>query len=239
MIDVTFDPRFTTREGQAAHYAAVKARLAKGSRESAPVVAPAITGVISQLNARISELSDERDNLLRVVRSAKELARRATLRRENDRRALKEQTEKLQELERAARVHRMQLNEIEASLNRRSAELSARYHEVARFVDFLPHMAIAQAVANAWGISTRDLFSHRQTLQIAGSRQELMFRLRYETDLSSVEIGKFVKRDHTTVLHGVGKVESLLLAGRRMKSLSDVIGVGPGGYVLEASEGGV
>jgi len=52
-------------------------------------------------------------------------------------------------------------------------------------------------------LSPVEILSNRRTGPIVTARQELMYRLRMETTWSLPQIGRFLDKDHTTILHGV------------------------------------
>jgi hypothetical protein len=72
--------------------------------------------------------------------------------------------------------------------------------------DDLAHLqAIAATVLLARGLSEPELFSPRQYRALAQARHEIMYRASKETDLSLPQIGRFLGRDHKTVMHGIAK----------------------------------
>lgn len=70
---------------------------------------------------------------------------------------------------------------------------------------------IQRAIAVYFGISKLDLLSDRRTMDIARPRQIGMYLAKKLSLKSLPEIGRrFGGRDHTTILHGVRKIEDLL-----------------------------
>jgi chromosomal replication initiator protein len=66
---------------------------------------------------------------------------------------------------------------------------------------------IQKEVSSYYGVSMRDLLSHRRDRQIVRPRQIAMFLAKELTTRSLPEIGRrFGGRDHTTVLYGVRKI---------------------------------
>lgn len=61
---------------------------------------------------------------------------------------------------------------------------------------------IAARVAAAYKLSMAEIKGPFRQVRIAHPRQEAM-RIMYEAGYSAPRIGRFFKRDHTTVLHGV------------------------------------
>jgi hypothetical protein len=72
--------------------------------------------------------------------------------------------------------------------------------------------AIIVAVAAAYGVSPLEIVAHRRGRGIILPRQLVMYLARHFTTASFPEIGRALRRDHSTVLHGVRAVE-VLLAG--------------------------
>jgi chromosomal replication initiator protein len=71
---------------------------------------------------------------------------------------------------------------------------------------------VQEAVATKLGLTVEELVSPRRTASLAGARQLAMYLTRELTDLSLPEIAQaFNRRDHTTVLHAVRRVETRAL----------------------------
>lgn len=62
---------------------------------------------------------------------------------------------------------------------------------------------IALEVAGQYRLTLDDLKGPRRRRREAWPRQELMWRLSHEGGRSLPQIGAYLNRDHTTVLHGV------------------------------------
>lgn len=71
---------------------------------------------------------------------------------------------------------------------------------------------IVQQVADKFGLTVEQLVSDSRRQHLVFARQELYWRLHMETTWSIARIGRFLDRDHTTVLHGIRKHRKLLLA---------------------------
>lgn len=70
---------------------------------------------------------------------------------------------------------------------------------------------IQKTTADHFGLKQADLLSERRTRSIARPRQVAMYLCKLHTTRSYPDIGRrFGGRDHTTVLHGVKKIESLI-----------------------------
>jgi len=72
-------------------------------------------------------------------------------------------------------------------------------------------------------LSTEQLTSADRSHHISGPRQTAMFICRELTDLSFPEIGILFNRDHSTVMHGVRKIEKLVLQYARVRNHVAVI----------------
>jgi chromosomal replication initiator protein len=67
-------------------------------------------------------------------------------------------------------------------------------------------------VAAKLGLTVEALISPKRTATLAGARQLAMYLTRELTDLSLPEIARaFNRRDHTTVLHAIRRVETRAL----------------------------
>lgn len=75
----------------------------------------------------------------------------------------------------------------------------------------LPH--ILSAVVLQTGIPASDIKSDRRTKDVAVARQIFCYLARHMTPNSFPQIGRFICRDHTTVMHAVRRVEALLKEG--------------------------
>jgi chromosomal replication initiator protein len=79
---------------------------------------------------------------------------------------------------------------------------------------------VLEIVADHHGLAVDDLKGRRRTGEIAGARQIAMFLLRTENDLSLPAIGTLLGgRDHTTIRHGVAKIEALLKSDEMLKQM--------------------
>jgi hypothetical protein len=69
---------------------------------------------------------------------------------------------------------------------------------------------IQRAVARRYRLRREDITSHRRTGRVIKPRQIAMFLAKALTTRSSLDIGRFFgNRDHSTILHGVRKIELL------------------------------
>lgn len=82
---------------------------------------------------------------------------------------------------------------------------------------------IQRAVAIHFGISRDDILSPRRTLNVAHPRQIGMYLCKALTLQSLPEIGRRFGRDHTTILHGVRKIEGRLPFDEQLKRDVDSI----------------
>lgn len=70
---------------------------------------------------------------------------------------------------------------------------------------------IKRIVAHATGVTVLDIDSRRRTAGVVFPRHVAMYLARHMTEASYPEIGrKFGRRDHTTVMSGVRKVETMI-----------------------------
>lgn len=83
---------------------------------------------------------------------------------------------------------------------------------------------IQKAVARHFNISKDDMISSRRTAQVVRPRQIAIYLAKMLTPRSLPEIGRrFGKRDHTTILHAVRKIESLMEVDATMaKNVEDL-----------------
>lgn len=66
---------------------------------------------------------------------------------------------------------------------------------------------VIQVVASYYGLKPRDIVSERRDLRVIGPRQVAMYICRKKTLLSFPQIGRAMRRDHTTIMHGAEAVE--------------------------------
>lgn len=78
---------------------------------------------------------------------------------------------------------------------------------------------VVEAVTGYYKMSKKDLIGRQRTREIVAPRQVAMYLLREETDGSLVDIGRELGgRDHTTVLHGIEKIERALETDTQLRS---------------------
>ena len=74
-----------------------------------------------------------------------------------------------------------------------------------------------ELTARTYGVSEADLTGPSRKQPLARSRQIAMYLCRELTDLSLPKIGaRFGGRDHTTVIHAVEKVKSLMQSDKQV-----------------------
>lgn len=79
---------------------------------------------------------------------------------------------------------------------------------------------IQRVVASYFNISSKELKDKRKTKNIALARQVAMYISREMTEKSTTDIGlEFGGRDHTTVMHALNKIETLIKTDPKMDSL--------------------
>ncbi|MFN2544397.1 MAG: chromosomal replication initiator protein DnaA [Actinomycetota bacterium] len=74
----------------------------------------------------------------------------------------------------------------------------------------IPAQAILDETASYFGLTRDDLVSKNRSRPLTTARHVAMYLLRECTGLSLIKIGELFDRDHTTVLHGVKKIELLM-----------------------------
>jgi len=78
---------------------------------------------------------------------------------------------------------------------------------------------VVQSVAGHYGVAPRDLRGRGRTKEIVLPRQVAMFLLREETEASLAEIGQELGgRDHTTVMHGIDKIQQALTTDTALRA---------------------
>ena len=89
--------------------------------------------------------------------------------------------------------------------------------------ELTPHR-LRERVAEAWGTTAEALQSKKRTKDLTVPRQVAMYLTRELFDLPLVEIGKlFGGRDHSTVIHSLGKVEEDMAADPSFRQRVDAI----------------
>lgn len=77
---------------------------------------------------------------------------------------------------------------------------------------------VLKTVAKTFSVSVKDLKGPRRTKELALARQVAMYVLREEFGYKLEDIAKFLQRDdHTTVMHGIDKIKSLILTQEGFK----------------------
>lgn len=83
---------------------------------------------------------------------------------------------------------------------------------------------IIDVVSNEFGFSSEDICSKRRTAEIALARQIAMYMCRNHTESSLQQIAQnFGKKDHTTVLHAIKKIEMLVKEDIRVRKIVENI----------------
>lgn len=131
----------------------------------------------------------------------------------------------------AARVD-SNVRALEGALNRlvAHAELTARALDTATAEDILKDVLrtgegsltisdIQKKVASHYGLKVADMISPRRTRAVARPRQVAMYLCKALTQFSLPDIGRaFGGRDHTTIIHGVRKVEDMMARDQALAS---------------------
>lgn len=77
--------------------------------------------------------------------------------------------------------------------------------------------AIVHAVSAYSGVSVRELLGERRSRDILRARQVAMYLARREAGASDYNIAVYFKRDPTTVLHAIRKIEREMESDRRLR----------------------
>jgi chromosomal replication initiator protein len=78
---------------------------------------------------------------------------------------------------------------------------------------------VIDAVSKHYQVEEKDLMGRKRTRDVVLPRQIAMYLLREETDISLEEIGRAIGgRDHTTVMHGIKKIEAALESDIQMRA---------------------
>jgi chromosomal replication initiator protein len=76
----------------------------------------------------------------------------------------------------------------------------------------IPAAVILEETATYFGLGPSDLVSKSRSRPLTTARHVAMYLLRELTGLSLIKIGELFERDHTTVMHGIKKIEGLMPA---------------------------
>ena len=83
---------------------------------------------------------------------------------------------------------------------------------------------IIQVVADHYGVTPLDLASQKRSKDIVYPRQIAMYLCRSMVDTSLQHIGKCLGgRDHTTIIHGIEKVEAELATNSSLQNTIDIL----------------
>lgn len=83
---------------------------------------------------------------------------------------------------------------------------------------------IINVVAEHFGIKPEDISSKRRNSEFVIPRQIVMYLCRYLTNISLSNIGKILgKKDHTTVIHGIKKIEDELKINEELNNKVEII----------------
>jgi chromosomal replication initiator protein len=82
---------------------------------------------------------------------------------------------------------------------------------------------IQRKVSEFFGLKLTDMRARRRTKAVAFPRQIAMYFARQLTHASLMEVGRAFDKDHTTVLHAVTKVETLIRQDAKFKKTVDTL----------------
>lgn len=83
--------------------------------------------------------------------------------------------------------------------------------------------AVQEGVCEAFGLSLDDMLGKRRLRSVARPRQIAMYLSRRLTCASYTIIAKVFRRDHTTILHGVRTIESLIEADATLRATVEAL----------------
>jgi len=84
--------------------------------------------------------------------------------------------------------------------------------------------SIINVVAEHFGVKPEDITSKKRNSEFVLPRQVVMYLCRTITNTSLTDVGKILgKKDHTTVMHGVRKIENDLKTNEDLKNKIDII----------------
>lgn len=83
---------------------------------------------------------------------------------------------------------------------------------------------IISVVAEHFGVKPEDIVSKKRNSEFVQPRQVVMYLCRELTSVSQVNIGKILgKKDHTTVIHGVKKIETEMETNEELRNKIEII----------------
>lgn len=83
---------------------------------------------------------------------------------------------------------------------------------------------IIEVVAEHFGVTPEDITSKKRNSEFVVARQVFMYLCRKLTDTSFVNIAKIIgKKDHTTIIHGVNKIEDEIKTNEELKNKIETI----------------
>ena len=83
---------------------------------------------------------------------------------------------------------------------------------------------IIKIVTDYYAVTMDDLFSSKKSRDITIPRQVTMYLLRQYTDMTLDEIGDYMRRDHSTVISGIRKIEKMIGADPSTANTIDALG---------------
>ena len=83
---------------------------------------------------------------------------------------------------------------------------------------------IIDMVAEHFGVTSADILSKKRNSEFVLPRQVSMYLLRNTLDISLANVGKILgKKDHTTIIHGIKKIEEDILINEDLKNKIEII----------------
>jgi chromosomal replication initiation ATPase DnaA len=76
------------------------------------------------------------------------------------------------------------------------------------FAERDPRREILRDCANEYGCSVADLMGHSRRSEIVHARRKAMYLIYSRGKMSKAGVGRFMNKDHTTVMHALKKYEA-------------------------------
>jgi chromosomal replication initiator protein len=76
---------------------------------------------------------------------------------------------------------------------------------------------VLNKISEFYGLNKEDILNQKRDRELVHPRQVMMYILRHELNYSYPKIGKELKRDHTTVIHGCEKIEKAIVQNDGLK----------------------
>lgn len=78
--------------------------------------------------------------------------------------------------------------------------------------------SVLRVVCDFYDVKSRDVLSKKRTNKVSNCRHIISYIARELTSLSSTEIGNFLGREHSTILHGIERIENLIVHDKNLQN---------------------